>query len=603
MPSPHAIAVIVIAITAFYLYTRSKLAMELVALLLLVALLVVFFVFPYQQGGERFDDTNILSGFGHPVLIAILCLMILGRGLLMTGALEPAVRVLTRLWQWSPQMGLLLTLIFSATASAFVNDTPVIVLILPMLLGIAERTSTSPKTMLMPVNFAVLAGGMLTAVGTSTNLLVLSIAVDLGMRPMAIFDFTSIAAGALLVALPYLWLIAPRLLPRHAAAPPTPPRTYEARIVLGGADRMTDQTVERLTALLGRPMPLKDIIRDGQVMIAAPDARLQAGDNLVLRDSAIGLREIATVFAAELYDAEGLGKFVDQALKDSDHKIVEAVLGPGSPLCGRSLSETHFAENFGVVAIALQRSDEDLLHRTLNVGDVKLQAGDLLLVQGPESRIDGLKKQPDLMILDSSLMIPRTPLAPWALAIMAGVVILAAFKVLPIHIAAFIGVVAMLLKGCVRLDGVGRALSLEVVLLVASSIALGQSLVRSGAADWLASGVAVGVVHLPAAAQLAVVMAFAALLTNFVSNSAAAAIGTPIAMTLASQFGAPPEPFVLAIMFGANLSYATPMAYQTNMLIMSAAGYSFRDFIRVGTPLVILMLGALSFLLAYHYQL
>jgi di/tricarboxylate transporter len=165
------------------------------------------------------------------------------------------------------------------------------------------------------------------------------------------------------------------------------------------------------------------------------------------------------------------------------------------------------------------------------------------------------------------------------------------------------GVIAMLVSGCVRLEGVGRALSLEVVLLVASSIALGHALVATGAANWIATGVAYSVQHAPPAAQVAIFMTFAALLTNFVSNSAAAAVGTPIAVATANQLGLPLEPFVLAILFGANLSYATPMAYQTNLLVMKAAGYRFADFVRVGVPLVLLMLVTLSVLLARRYGL
>jgi di/tricarboxylate transporter len=174
---------------------------------------------------------------------------------------------------------------------------------------------------------------------------------------------------------------------------------------------------------------------------------------------------------------------------------------------------------------------------------------------------------------------------------------------LPIHVAAFIGVIAMLLTGCVRFDSVGSALSLEVVLLIASSVALGQALVATGAAAWLAQGISAVVQYIPPAGQVAVFMGFAAVLTNFVSNAAAAAVGTPIAIATAQQLGLPLEPFVLAILFGANLSYATPMAYQTNVLIMNAVGYRFGDFVRVGVPLVAIMLVALSILLARHYGL
>jgi di/tricarboxylate transporter len=200
-------------------------------------------------------------------------------------------------------------------------------------------------------------------------------------------------------------------------------------------------------------------------------------------------------------------------------------------------------------------------------------------------------------------MLPRSKLAPLALTIMACVVITAATKWLPIHVAAFLGVLAMLFTGCVRLEGVGRALSLEVILLVASSVALGQALLVTGAAAWIAEGVSLLIDAAPPALQIAAFIGFAAMLTNFVSNAAAAAVGTPIAIATAQSLGLPLEPFVLAIMFGANLSFATPMAYQTNVLVMNAAGYKFGDFVKVGVPLVLILLVTFSILLARRYGL
>lgn len=602
-PSLHGIAVLVVALVAFYLYTRPKIRMELTALLLLLALVLIFYLFPLNEGSNPISDVDVLSGFGHPVLIAILCLMILGRGMLMTGALEPVVRLLTRLWRFSPHLGLLLTLIFGVTASAFINDTPVLVMMLPMLLGIAERTGTSAAKTLMPVNFAILGGGMVTSLGTSTNLLVISIAADLGVRQIGIFDFTAISAGALLVALPYLWLVAPRMLAARKATGMALRRLYEAKIRIEEGGSLAGLTQEQASKSLGRRLPLVHVVRGSQTLSTESTPKFEIGDELLIADTPTGLRDIAASFSVGLFDKEGLSRYVDQGESRDDQGVVELVIGPKSMLCGNTLGEARFAEKFGVAVIALHRSDTDLLRTTAELANVTLLSGDLLLVQGSESRLDAMRGQWDLMMLDSKLILPRTPLAPWALGIMAGVVVVASFKLLPIHIAAMLGVVAMLWKGCVKFEGIGRALSLEVVLLVASSIALGLSLVGSGAADWLASGAVVAVKDLAPAVQIAAIMTLSALLTNFVSNSASAAIGTPIAVTMAAQLGLPAEPFVLAILFGANLSYATPMAYQTNLLVMSAAGYSFRDFVKVGLPLVLLMLVTLSYLLVRYYSL
>ncbi|MEP6548215.1 MAG: SLC13 family permease [Gammaproteobacteria bacterium] len=593
----------IVALLAFYLYSRPRIRVEFVSLLLLMALVLLFHLFPMRVARGRIDDATVLSGFGHPVLIAIVCLMILGRGLMMTGALEPAVRWLSRLWRWSPTWGLLLTLLFGIGASAFVNDTPVLVMTLPMLLGIAERTGTSATKTLMPVNFAILGGGMLTTIGTSTNLLVISIAAELGVKPIGIFDFTAIASGALLIALPYLWLVAPRLLPAREARQGANPRAYEARVRLMAPSPLVGRTAAQAARTFGRSLPLATLTRREVSLPLEPGFKFEIDDELLLVDTPAGLRDFAATFAVELFSRDGAGRFVDSNPRNEDLGVAELVIGPKSPQRGKSLGETRFAEQFGVVVIALHRSDEDLLRLSSNIAETVLRSGDLLLVQGPESRIVELRGKWDLLVLDSRVVLPRTPLAPWALGIMAAVIALAAGNVLPIHIAALLGVLAMLGRGCVRFEGLGRALSLEVILLIVASIALGLSLVDSGAAQWLASGVVLGVSGLPPSLQIAAMMTLSAVLTNLVSNSASAAIGTPIAVTVAQQLGLPAEPFVLAILFGANLSYATPMAYQTNLLIMKAAGYSFGDFVRVGLPLVLLMLASLSYLLVRSFGL
>jgi di/tricarboxylate transporter len=424
------------------------------------------------------------------------------------------------------------------------------------------------------------------------------------MKPMSIFDFTMTAAIALVVALPYLWLIAPRLLPDTSDAEAAASRHFQARIVVeAGNPRLAGKSLEQAGKPLGRPLPAIALLRGEQRLEPQPTEVLQENDVILLRDTPDGLRELSAVMHTDLFNRDGAGRFVETDAARDDVSLAEAVIGSNSGLIGRTLVDARFAERHSVVVVGLQRGTEELLRDGRGIGEVPLAVGDVLLVQGTNDKLTKLKGEPHLLMLDSSLQLPRSPLAPWALAIMVGVILAAATRFLPIHVAAFIGVIAMLVRGCIKLEGLGRALSLEVVLLVASSIALGQSLVSTGAADWIAHGVALGVAQLVPAAQIAVFMAFAALLTNFVSNSAAAAVGTPIAVATAAQLGAPIEPFVLAILFGANLAFATPMAYQTNLLVMNAARYRFADFVRVGVPLVLLMLVTLSVLLVRRYGL
>jgi di/tricarboxylate transporter len=604
MLSPHAILLLIVTILAFYLYTRPWIRLELVSLLLLVTLLLIFYIFPYNAAGTRLTEVEVFQSFGHPALIAICSLMILARGLTMTGAIEPVVRLLARIWKFNRWIGFLCTLAFAMTASAFVNDTPVLVLMLPFVLGLAERTQYPASKTLMPVNCAILSGGMLTSIGTSTNILVLSIASDLGMAPMGMFDFTGIAVTACLIALLYLWLVAPHLLPDTGHTNNRSNRLYEARVAVGtGRGKLRGRKLGDLARTLGREVPVFGLIRSERELALDEATELATGDDLLLRDTPEGLREFATAFGVDLYDRIGASGFVPSDSSRMGTALAEIVIANESDLDGRTLREAGFSEQYQVVVVGINRGTGALLRNVTDIGGTPLSAGDVLLVQGTADRIERLRGRTDLMMLDASLALHQSRLAPVALAIMGTVLVVAASQLLPIHVAAFLGVVAMLVTGCVGFESIGRALSLEVVLLIASSVALGQSLVSTGAAGWVASGVAAVVVHIPPTAQIAVFMAFAAILTNFVSNAATASVGTPIAVATAVTLGVPLEPFVLAILFGANLSYATPMAYQTNLIIMNAVGYRFRDFVRVGAPLVVLMLVVLSMLLATTYGL
>jgi di/tricarboxylate transporter len=423
------------------------------------------------------------------------------------------------------------------------------------------------------------------------------------MQPMGLFDFTSTAALAFAVAVPYLWLIAPRLLPSLGNTRAASTRMYEASIRVDGNNKLLGRTRDDLVRLLGRPLPAFAVVRDRQELAIRDAGQLATGDVLLLRDTPEGLRELATTFAADLFERTGAGKFIEQDTARAETSLAEVVIGSQSELNGKTLKAARFAEQHQIVVVGLSRGTGGLLPSVSDIASTPLSAGDVLLVQGAADQIAQLRGRPDLMLLDASLTFARSPLAPVALAIMGGVLLVAALNLLPIHVAAFLGVIIMLVTGAVRFEGIGRALSLEIVLLIASSVALGQSLVITGAAGWIAQGIAAVVVFLPPAAQIAVFMTLAALLTNFVSNAAAAAVGTPIAAATAIELGVPLEPFVLAILFGANLSYATPMAYQTNLLVMKAAGYRFGDFVRVGGPLVAIMLVALSLLLARRYGL
>jgi len=593
---PHAYAVLAFTVLAFFLFTRERIPIPVTSLLIITCLALGLHLFPYERDGEVLGLEQIFYGFGHEALVAICCLMILGRALMVTGALEPLARMLARLWAFNRHVALLALLASGMTLSAFINDTPVVVVLMPVVIGLALRAGSSPAQMLMPMNFAVILGGMATTIGTSTNLLIVSLARDYGVDHVDMFEFTAHVIPPALIALVYLWLVAPRLLgDRVNPLAGIAPRRYNAALHVGLRSRIRGKTIARARRATGNLMSVLRVQRDGQMLAADDGLVLVEGDRLLVNDTSAYLKDYENALGVTLYDADLIqGLPPDRhPLHAPEQQLVEVVVTEESPLHRRSLRDLRFAERHGVVILAMYRpADENSLAG--EIPDRELRSGDVLLLQGPPERMTALKGDPGLLVLDGTADLPRTRKAPVAVFIMAVVVALSAFRVLPIAMSSLLGVLALLLTGCLKFEGLGRGISAEVVLVVVASLALGRALTVTGGADILARAFMAVASGLSPQAVLAAVMIFLGILTNFVSNNAAAAIGTPVALSIAQQIGAPLEPFVLAAIVGCNLSFATPMGYQTNVLIMQPGGYVFRDFVRVGGPLVLLMIIAFS---------
>ena len=605
LPDTHGLAVLALVVLALVLFSRERLPVETSCLLVLAVLVLGFQLFPYERNGEPLRVAEFFHGFGHEALVTVCCLMVMGQGLETTGALKPVATMLSRAWVSYPRLSLLLMLIAAAVLSAFVNNTPIVVLLLPTLVGLSLSGSTRVSGVLMPMGFATLIGGMATTIGTSTNLLVVGVAADLGMRRLAMFDFALPAVVAGSVGLAYLWLVAPRLLPERA--PPlkdTSPRVFEALLHIGDESAANGKTLEEVRKLAGGDFRILNVLRGAGVALARlPSLRLLAGDRLRVRDTPERLKELERALGASLHTVGDEAHPVsdEHPLSAEDQQIAEIVVTANSFLQGRTLSEVRFAERYSLVVLALHRAGPQPVAGELS--EARLTSGDVLLVQGAAERIGELKRGGHLLVLDATMDVPQTKRAPLALAIMAAVVALAALGVLPILVGAAVGVVVMLITRCLDWEDVASALSVSVIMIIVTSLALGMALIRTGAADYVAQLYVALSSGLPPAIVLSGLMAVMAILTNVVSNNAAAVIGTPIAIGIARQLGLPAEPFVLAVLFGANLSFATPMAYQTNLLVYAAGGYKFTDFLRAGVPLTIIMWASLSIALATIYRL
>jgi di/tricarboxylate transporter len=605
LPDAHALAVLLLVLLALFLFTRESIAIETSSLFILAMLSIGFTVFPYVNSqGQHLEALQFFSGFGHEALVAVCALMIAGNGLVRTGALVPLGRILARLWLVSPALSMLLTLLVGAFLSAFVNNVPIVVLLLPILISVSLRTGEPASGMLMPMGFATLVGGMSTSIGTSTNLLVVSVAADMGLRRLQMFDFFVPAAIVAAIAIVYLWLIAPRLLPaRKAILSDTSPRIFTAQLVILEDGFAVGKTLTELIEKSSGLLEVSRIMRGtGTYVVPLPDAQIQAGDRLMVNDTPDNLKELESALDAMLYVGDTP---VDEEhpLSGEGQQIAEIVVMQGSPLLGMTLRQLNFYDRYQLMVLAIHREGNSVETLREKIAQARLRIGDVLLVQGDQDTIGEIKRAGELLVLDATADLPYTDKAVTALLIMAAIILVSAFGDVPIAISAVGGVLLMLVTRCLTWRHASMALSTQVILIVAASLAMGAALLKTGGAEYLAQVF----VALTAGASPAVIvsglMLLMAIMTNIVSNNAAAVIGTPIAISIAQQLQVDPEPFVIAVLFGANMSYATPMAYKTNLLVMHAGGYKFTDFVRVGVPLTIIVWLSLSLLLPVIYSL
>ena len=600
---PHAIWTLILTVVALFLFTRDQIPLETSSLVIIVLLSISFSVYPYTNAeGVTLDAVSFFSGFGHEALIAVCGLMVAGYGIVRTGALDPMGRGLAKLWGISPILSSLVTLVIAALLSAVVNNTPIVVLLLPIMMNVAVRTKTSPSGILMPMGLATLLGGMTTTIGTSTNLLVVSVAADLGLEKIQMFDFFVPAVMAGSIGILYLWLIAPKILPERAPNfEDNGPRTFIAHLHIKENSYAVGRTLTEVIEKTEGAIQVSGIRRsENTFTVPLPDAKIRAGDRLLVRDTPTQLKDYERTLGATLY-SKGNEVSQDNPLSEDEQHIAELVIDRGSPMIHRTLNETHFADVYQLVTLAIHRKGKVLESMPQGIGRTPLRLGDVLLVQGTNENIDQVKRRGHFLVLDATTQLPSTRYAPRAVIIMALTILVAALGIVPISISAVTGALLMVLTNCLKWQDIQRALSTQVILIVVASLALGSALTQTGATLYVAQEFVSLTSNMHDRVIFSSLMLLMAILTNIVSNNAAAVIGTPIAIGIANELGLPAEAFVLAVLFGANMSYATPMAYQTNLLVMNAGGYTFLDFVKAGVPLTIIIWLAFSFIVPMMY--
>ncbi|MEL7187163.1 MAG: SLC13 family permease, partial [Pseudomonadota bacterium] len=593
-PDAHGIAVLILTVVALFLFTRDNIPLESSSLAILIILVTGFTLFPYVKDGDvALSAVDFFAGFGNEALVAICALMMVGKALETTGALQPLATVVSRAWASRPVLALVTTLIAGAILSAFMNNTPIVVLLMPILVGASLRAKFPVSGVMMPMGLATIIGGMSTTIGTSTNLLVVGIAHDMGQHDFTMFEWVLPVAIVGGVGILFLWMVAPRMLPdRTPPMADTTPRIFTAQLNVkegGFADGKT------LSEVLAKDSNLRiDKIQRSETLFLAklPSVTIQAGDRLFVKDSPENLKHYESLLGATLFNELDDEHPIDEdtPLQAEGQQLAEVVVTRGSPLHLRSLAAARFTASYGLMPLALHRARAPSSQVTGDLNMIRMRAGDVLLVQGTKEAVQNLRDSGTMLVLDGTTDLPQTHHAKRALFIMGLVVAAAAFGVMPISVAAVAGLGAMLVTGCLNWREAAGALSIPVVMIIVTALALGSALMGTGMADYIANSFVAAASGLPIAVILSLFMLLMTIMTNIVSNNAAAAIGTPIAISIATQLGVEdPTPFILAVLFGANMSFATPYGYQTNLLVMSAGGYKFSDFLRVGIPLTVIM--------------
>jgi di/tricarboxylate transporter len=607
LPDAHGLAALGLTALALILFSRDRIPLETSAIVVLTALVLVFEIFPYTRDGITLESKEFFYGFGHEALITIAALMILGKGMETTGVLQPLALAMARAWNAKPRLALLATLISVAILSAFLNNTPIVIMLLPILITVSLRSRVPSSGILMPVGLATSIGGMGTAIGTSTNLLVISVAADIGLERFGMFDFSVPVIIVGFFGILYLWLIAPHLLPeREPPMTDTSPRIFKSIFFVTKDSFALGKTLAEVRDRTEKRMTVSQVQRsDGLVVAKLPSMILQEGDRLRVSDTRENLKEFERLLGVNMHGVEegDEGGSDDLPTSSADQQIAEVVVTTGSPLHQRTLNTSQFRARYRLLPLAIHRARSAPGEVSGDFEDVLLRAGDVILVQGSSQHIAELKHSGNMLVLDGTMDLPHTHRAPWALTIMGLVVVIAGLGILPIMVAALLGATTMVLTGCLSWRDAFSSITASVVLIIVTSLALGHAILSTGTDAFLAQLFVIATSGLSSTMILSALIMLLAVMTNIVSNNAAAVIGTPIAVSIAQQLGLPPEPFVLAVLFGANMSFATPIGYQTNLLIYSAGGYKFSDFMRVGIPLTIIMWIGFTFVLSWIYSL
>ncbi len=532
--------------------------------------------------------SEALSGFSNPATLTVTAMLILSAGLERAGIVDFVARSLTPSGNGRDRRVLATLLIPTAAFSAFMNNTPVVALMIPVALGLAKRFDIAASKLLIPISYAAILGGTCTLIGTSTNILVDSLYRQSGGPGFRMFEFTSLGLIYAVVGLTFTIVFAPRLLPRRTALTEllsaSAPDHYVTEIVVRAPSRFVGRPLGEVFNRSDN-VTILELVRGEEITVGPqPSVVLEDGDAVLVESDA---RTIHALLSTK--DVEHSTVVADEervSIQRVDLRVAEMVVTPLSSFVGAQVRELGLSRKHGVQVLGIRRLGKQ--HRVL-LRDWELRAGDVLLVQGEPAPLRNLQEDGDVLLIEGverRLIFPKK--APIAIAVMATVVLLASIG-LPMEFLALAGVGLLLATRTLEIRQAVRAVDTSVFMLLAGAIPLGIAMERTGLAAALANWTVEVAGPFGPWVVIAAFYCLTSVITEIVSNNATAVLLTPIGLGVAAKMGIDPKPLLIAIAFGASASFATPIGYQTNTLVMGPGGYLFRDFLRIGLPMNLLM--------------
>lgn len=572
-----------ILLLTLYLLITEKISVDLTAVGIMVLLVVSRVLTPKEA----------VMGFANPALITVGAMFIVSKGMMRTGGVEFIGRRIVKIARSNLNMALAVILFTVAVASAFINNTPVVILFIPVVMTMCCDLGLSPSKFLIPVSYASILAGTCTLIGTSTNIIVSDLSNDFGYGTLSMFELSIIGVPIAFMGVLFLLVAAPKILPSLAnpicQLQDSEHRKYLAELLIPADSKFIGLNANDIFKEKYEDMEVIELISQSHIYRPRRDKKLvSAGDILLIKGSLNDLVEVLHQEDVELPSSEA--ELTMGAQKDAPI-VVELIIAPNSSMLGRKLSNTELAQDPDVNIIAVKRTNLHLSEKQIH--DVRLKIGDILLIWCQDSKLESIRSQMDYIVIEDVYEeIVHKRKAAWSIINFICMIGTATLGIADIMTCAMTAAFLMIITGCIQMRDAYRALQGDVLLLIAGTIALGTAMQKTGASQFYAEAFLSLFSSFSPTIVLGAMIMLTSISTQILSNNATAVLLLPVAISTALGIGVDPKPFIIGICFGASACFATPLGYQTNLMVFGPGGYSFKDYLRLGIPLNIFVIFA-----------